>query len=199
MNALEVYLRQIPPGLNSRDVGLLVERFEPLHIPDHTFWLEPGQRHLHLGFVESGCIRYFLEVDGTEKTFFFFTERNVFADYRALIGERPSEVYLQAIEPTDLWIFPYRDLKALYDQYPAIERAGRMLIERMLISAENRLFSHIKDLPEQRYLELMHRQPELLQRIPQQYLASFLGVTPVSLSRIKRRVFERLRGSSDQG
>lgn len=197
MNALEKYLRQIPPGLNTRDVGLLADRFHSVHLPQHTFWIEPGQRPRHLAFVKEGCIRYFLKMEETEKTFFFFTENTIFADFRALIGEKPSEIYMEAIEPTELLVINYGEIKDLYDQYPAIERAGRMLVERYLISAETRLFSHIKDSPEHRYLEIMNQNPELLQRIPQQYLASYLGVTPVSLSRIKRRVVERSRHSSD--
>ena len=193
MNAFEKFLRSIPPGLNSRDVQLLSDRFKLITVSQGSHWLEAGEVPKQIAFVQKGCMRYYFKLEGGEKTVFFFTEKAMFSDYRALLKQEPSQVYIQALEDTELMVVNQHDLNELYNEYPTIERAGRMLIERLLISAETRLFVHITDSPEKRYLEILEKQPDLLQRVPQQHLASFLGVTPVSLSRIKSRIMERHR------
>lgn len=190
MNAFEKFLRGIPPGLNSRDIQLLSDRFKLTTVPQGSHWLEAGEVPKQIAFVQKGCMRYYFKLENGEKTIFFFIENAMFSDYRALLKQEPTHVYIQALEDTELMVVNRHDLNDLYNEYPTIEHAGRMLVERLLISAETRLFAHITESPEKRYLEILEKRPELLQRVPQQHLASFLGVTPVSLSRIKSRIME---------
>jgi CRP-like cAMP-binding protein len=142
-----------------------------------------------LGFVLDGSLRqYYVTSDGDERTTYFFFENALVGGYVSLVGKKPSPVCIEAMEDALMLVFPYVVLETLYDRFAAWERFGRRLGEYLVIGLEERLVEHLMYSPEERYQRLLrsHR-TKILERVPQQYIASYLGITPVSLSRIRAR------------
>ena len=90
-----------------------------------------------------------------------------------------------------MFIIDYRDLEALYDKSTKFERVGRMILEYYIAFLQQRITSYLLDTPEERYRTLVNETPDLLNRVPLQYIASYIGVTPVSLSRIRKRILKK--------
>ena len=90
-----------------------------------------------------------------------------------------------------MFIIDYRDLEKLYDKSQKFERVGRLILEYYLAFLQLRITSYLLDTPEQRYMRLINETPDLLNRVPLQYIASYIGVTPVSLSRIRKRILKK--------
>jgi len=165
---------------------------------DH--WLQPGQAASHMAVVQQGAFRqYYITADGTEYTVYFSLEGSLVCAYSQYLQGQPCGFYLQALEPVKLQSLP---LAVLFQQealYPEVPQLARKLAEYVFINLESRLHGLLMLSPEDRYLRLLTHPPTCLlegappvwERIPQKYLASFLGITPVSLSRIRARVARR--------
>jgi len=144
-----------------------------------------------IGLIASGSVRYFHIKDGQDITGYFSFENEFVSSYKSFLTGLPGYTYIQALEDTKLVTFTRKDL----DQMLAnpmlaykIERFGRLVAEHYLCCYEDRMASFITQTPEERYMHLLNTGREILQRMPQHYIANFLGITPVSLSRIRRRV-----------
>lgn len=148
------------------------------------------------GFIISGSVRYFHVKDGDDITGYFSFENEFVSSYKSYLTGLPSLNYIQALEDTKLIIFTRKDM----DQMLAnpmlaykMERFGRQIAEHYLCCYEDRVVSFLTQTPEERYLQLLSTGKEVLQRMPQHYVANFLGITPVSLSRIRRRVMSPVK------
>jgi CRP-like cAMP-binding protein len=142
-----------------------------------------------VGFVIAGSLRqYYITPENDERTTYFFFEGALVGGYLSFVAKKPSLVAIEAMEDTHILTFPYSALEALYDLYPAWERFGRKIAEYLVLGLEERLVEHLMYSPEERYERLLtsHR-TKIIERVPQQYIASYLGITPVSLSRIRAR------------
>lgn len=160
---------------------------EYLSVPSKTILLEEGQVAENLYLIRKGCLRLFFYHEGKDITFQFFFEEDFVASFDSLYKRTPSIFYLESIEPTELIVIPREDLYDLINHdLPARQMYEEKLIDRF--HAYLQLFlSRIKNTPQQRYEELVKEYPTIIQRIPQHYIASYLGITPVSLSRIRNR------------
>jgi CRP/FNR family transcriptional regulator, anaerobic regulatory protein len=150
-----------------------------------------GEIFVHAGmaantvfFIEEGLCRLFYYKDDKEVTTWFAFENTTLATL-SFLAQTPNDEYLQALEPSTLIAVPYQDLQKLYMRYPAIERLGRVQLEQMALHLGQRLKSLQFYTAKERYHELLHAFPTLPQRVPQHYIASFLGITPETLSRIR--------------
>ena len=189
MESLKAFMQNQNPEFTSSDVEQIVELFETYEAESKTVILKAGRPAEYLYYLDSGLIRlYGINQDGEERTVFFFKENTLFTEVRSMVTREPAQFYLQALEHCLLYRAPIKGIYELYSRNKAVERGGLKLMEKLLISIEKRLFSFIFHSPEDRYKQLLEHNPELLLRVPQQYLATFLGITPVSLSRIKARV-----------
>ncbi len=157
--------------------------------------LSEGQICKYLYFIKKGCIRYFYIVDGEEKTGQFFFENGWYADLESFLTQEPTSLNIQALEPTELLLISREKLYLLYDQVPVFERFGRLLIEHSFIGLRNKNKSLTNLSPEEYYLKLIQDRPKVIQRVPLQYIASYLGIKPESLSRIRKRLFDNKRNS----
>lgn len=152
--------------------------------------LREGERSKDGYFVIKGCLRVYYVVEGEEKTTAFFTEMEGITPHSAASGQ-PSDYYIAAVEDSIVSV-GNSDLDAeMFARFPRFETLCRILSEQQL--AKNQLsFDRFKtSSPQQRYLDLMSQRPDLLQRVPQHQLASFLGITPQSLSRLRARLATR--------
>ena len=142
-------------------------------------------------FISKGCIRLFYDKDGEEYTGFFFTEGMIASSFDSFLNGQPSVQILETIEDCELLVISHDQLEALYESVPAVNILMRKLLEQRLINAQAIVSSFILDSPETRYLKIIEQNPQILQRIPQHKIASLLGITPVSLSRIRRRLMKK--------
>ncbi len=152
--------------------------------------LKEGQNSKESYFVLKGCIRSYYIIDGEEKTTAFYTEMDALTPY-CVTNKTPSDYYISCVEDTILTI-SNADMEAeINSKFPKFDIMCRKLSEELL-SKERINFDEFKtSSPEQRYLNLLQKRPDLIQRVPQHQLASYLGIKPQSLSRLKARIFEK--------
>lgn len=142
-----------------------------------------------IGLVLDGALRQFYTKDGDERTTYFFFEQQLTGAYMSCVTGRPSPVTIEALAPTTCVSFPYTVFHDLLETYPGWQRFGRLLAEYLMVALEERMVSLLLLSPEERYLALLEGpHKELLQRVPQHYIANYLGITPVSMSRIRNRI-----------
>jgi len=156
-------------------------------------FIEPGMVCNSISFIVAGSVRYYHIKDGEEITGYFCFENEFVSSYKSFLTRLPTLNYIQALEDTFLVNISYADMqKMLADPKLShkIDRFGRLVAEYYLICYEDRMQSFITQTPEERYLQLLNTGGDIIRRMPQHYIAHFLGVTPVSLSRISRRVLK---------
>lgn len=177
------------------------ERFEelsaflqPLKISKHDFFVRPGGVCQHIAFVISGVLRsYYVDERGEEISFLFhFSHQHLqhqfVSDYESVLTGIPSRLYIQALEESELLLLHKNDLEQLYREDAYWQQFGRIMNERVYLSAKKRVEDLLYFSPESRYRNLLAENPSFFQRIPQKFIASYLGITPQSLSRIRRRL-----------
>ncbi len=155
-----------------------------------TILLKEGQKSQDDYFVLKGCIRKYYIINGEEKTTAFFTEMEGLTPY-CVKYNTPSEYFISCVEDTILTVANPDMGVEINTKFPKFEIMCRMLSEELL--AKQRMdFDEFKtSSPEQRYLNLLQSRPELIQRVPQHQLASYLGIKPQSLSRLRARILEK--------
>jgi len=149
--------------------------------------LTHGQICDKLYFVNKGCLRLYYIADGVEITVWFSFENNSAIELSSFLSGKPTEYFIEAIEDSEFLSLNKSELLKLYVIYPEMEAIMRAFWEDVILNLLQRFTSLQKDSAEKRYLNLAN-QPKYLQRIPQKYLASYIGVTPTSLSRIRRNI-----------
>ena len=152
-----------------------------------TILLKEGQLSRDGYFVLKGCLRTFYVVDGNEKTTAFYTEMEGITPH-CVLSEQPSEYFIACVEDSILTVANPDMEVAMYEKFPKFESLCRVLSEELLAKAQYSLDQFKTLSPEERYANLVETRPDLLQRIPQHQLASFIGITPQSLSRLRARI-----------
>lgn len=180
-------------SINDTEWQALAPHLEVSTLKKKKNFAEPGKICSHIGLVVKGAVRYFHIKDGEEITGYFSFENELLSSYKSFLTRTPSGNYIQALEDTQMVTLSYKVMQQLYaDELigTKMERFGRLIAEHYLICYEDRVTAFITQTPEERYNKLLETGGEILQRIPQHYIANFLGITPVSLSRIRRRIMK---------
>ncbi|PIE87182.1 MAG: cyclic nucleotide-binding protein [Bacteroidetes bacterium] len=190
---MEQLIKHLQPyiSLNEQEIELLhnaVERRS--YAKNETIFTEGKVAH-DIYFVTHGCARLFYNVDGMDKTAFFYTEGQFICAGESYTYGVPAIENYQAVEETELLIFSKEKTEILLREVPRLEIIARIATENELITCQKVIASFVTKSAEERYIDLLNTQGELFQRVPQQYIASFLGVSPETLSRIKARVFKK--------
>ncbi len=146
-----------------------------------------GQIFNTMYFVLDGCVRLFYNNNGNEKTAFFYTKGKFFRAIESYQKEIPAKENYQAIEDTTLLLFHKNLVRQLIKQHLKFKHIAQLAVEDELVTAQNMISSFVTKSPEQRFLELFEHNSDLFRNINQHYIASYLGVTPESLSRIRKR------------
>jgi CRP-like cAMP-binding protein len=155
-----------------------------------TIILKEGQKSNESFFVLKGCIRKYYIIDSEEKTTAFYTEMDAITPH-CVISQTPSEYYISCVEDTILTISNSAMEAEVNSKFPKFEIMCRKLSEELLAKQQIDFDEFKTSSPEQRYLNLLEKRPDLLQRVPQHQLASYLGIKPQSLSRLRARIFEK--------
>jgi len=161
--------------------------FKRQKIPAKTTLLQEGQISKTAYFIEKGCLRTWLNDNGKDITLQFFFEGEGVSSIESFKTNQPSLYSIESIEPSIIRSISKKDFLFILDNSPTIKSEMDELMFKRLILYQQLFLSRIKDNPQKRYEELLKQRPDVLQRVPQHYIASYLGITPVSLSRIRNK------------
>lgn len=167
---------------------------ERIEVPTKTILLEEGKISRHYYFVEKGCVRASLNKQGDDKTVQFFFEKEGLTSLESFLKNTPSLFKIETIEPSVIYLLHKTKVNALMDELREVPGFSdvilNILAERQM-HYMNEFVSFIRDTPEERYQKLLAERPHIVQRVPQHYIASYLGVTRVHLSRIKSALLKK--------
>lgn len=164
---------------------LLVKRY----IKKKHVLIERGEVSRYVYFVLNGSVRsYTLDQSGVEHVMQLAFEGHWITDLSSFITQNPGEMSIEVIEDTEVLLLAHHDLQLLFEEIPALEKFFRKLYERAYVSLQKRVTNRESVSAKERYLELIALQPHIAQRIPLIYIASYLGITPESLSRIRNSI-----------
>ena len=153
--------------------------------------LEEGEVATESYFNIKGCVRSYHIIDGDERTTAFFVEGDAISSHTSYLNQTPASHYLACVEDCTLAVLSYENDQELFRLIPELGNLCRVNMEQEFGKQQEVLANYLTKNPEERYLLLMETKPELLQRVPQYHLASFIGVQPESLSRIRKRLAKR--------
>lgn len=160
---------------------------EIIAVPAKTILLEAGRTADKLFVVRSGCIRQWYNANGKDVTCQFFFEDTLVLSVESFINSVPSEYTLETMLPSEIYVIKGEDIQEWLRNNPeAMADMAKFALERM-IHYSKLFLSRIKETPQERYDALVKEHPEIISRIPQHHIATYLGISPVSLSRIRGR------------
>ena len=177
--------------LSDAETHAIAESMVVKTFPKGTVLLREGQVSTECYFVMEGCVRQYYLIDGEEKTDRFFTEEQWVVSMNSFLQQVPATHYWVCCEETTLVVGTEQKENDLYERFPRFETISRTVMSAMLAEQQTLMASYLTDSPEQRYLKLLESRPDLFQRVPQYQLASYIGVKPESLSRIRKRILEK--------
>ncbi len=177
--------------LTHDELKLIDVYFEVINLRKKEFLLQDGKICPFIGFISDGTIRHFHIKDGLEKTCDISFENSWVTDFQSFTHDTPCIMNLQAMEKTTVFLIRKENLYKLYSESNKFETFGRLMAEQVAQRATAIAMSLSADKPEERFQNLLSKQPNLFQRVPQKYIANFLGVSPESLSRIRSRILSR--------
>ncbi len=172
---------------DEKEIDTVIERSTLKLVPAKTQLFMAGQPFLKLWYIEKGMVRAYRIVEGKDFTFFFFPARNFASDYQSFLTEQESPLFFESLTEVQYREFSKSTIQYLYKSNPRYEHLGRIMAERAYLSATDRLKQFQTEPLEERYRKLLQQAPELFQQIPQYHIASYLGVSPQSLSRIRSK------------
>ena len=184
---LLAFLRQFP-SLTPDEVQLLSDTIKVQFFKKGTILVHEGTVCNKCHFVLKGCLRQYFILDGVEKTTQFYTEGQAAALFTSLSTQIKTESYLACVEDSILIIGDPNEANEMYEKLPKLTQITRAMMEQGLGKMQDAFSLFVASSPEERYLNVLKNNPNLLQRVPQHQLASYLGVTPESLSRIRKRI-----------
>lgn len=182
--------RRLAP-VSPAEEQFIMERFSGLSVPAKSHLSREGEVAKEVYFVVKGCVRVYIPTeDGKDITCYFAAEGEFASNYESFVSGKPSDYAVQALEDCELLAIDRMGMQELYTHTTNGERIGRLIAEYLFVETMNRLTSFYKETPEDRYRQFMQERPHLIHRLPQHYIAEYIGVRPQSLSRIKRRALE---------
>ena len=172
--------------LNEEEEVLVLSKHRPVKLKRREHLVKQGTVARDLAFVMEGCLRaYALDDNGFEHILQFAPAGWWISDMSSVISRRESLLNVDAIKPSEVLLLSREDQLSLFDEVPKLERYFRVLTENGLVSSRMRLFENLSLTARQRYQRLCQTYPNLINEIPQKYIASFIGVTPEFLSKIR--------------
>jgi CRP-like cAMP-binding protein len=187
MTELYKYLNYISP-LQDQTWERVKEIFFETSLKKGEYFIREGQIAKKIGFLTKGIIRaFYRNAEGTEYNKHFFTVNSIVGGYSSLITASPNKINQQALTDCDLLVAKYADVTRLYDKFSDFERIGRKLAEFYFVEKEQREVEIVLLDADKRYAIFQQTYPQLEQLIPQYHIASYLGITPTQLSRIRRK------------
>lgn len=167
----------------------IVAAFRPLHLSRNEHWISEGQYCHHIAFVASGKLRvHYTDDAGNDITCYFVVDQQFIASFTSFLTKTPTVEHISAIEPAILYVIHRDELEQLSEAIPRLHAWRRIIAENLFIVMEKRIAMLQSQTAHQRYENMLKENPGLLLSVPLQYTASFLGITPQHLSRLRKQV-----------
>lgn len=170
------------------DWDLLVSKCHKEHYPKKSLILKQGQIENHLSFIEEGICRLFVPKENNDITIKFFFENSYVIGFDSFLQRSPARYNIEALTDVVIWRIAYEDLQELYQTSLSANFFARRAVEGVYLEKLEREFSLLTFSAEEKYLHLLQNYPHLIQKIPLKYLASYIGIAPQSLSRIRKQI-----------
>lgn len=191
MKAALHYLTGISP-LSQESIQALSKLFRPVHLHAGEFFIEEGKYAKEIGFLESGVVRaFFVNAEGKEYNKQFFMGPALIGAYTSLLTQQKNRIAQQALTTCKIWKVPYHEIELLYAKFHDIERLGRKIAEYYFLEKEKKELQMALLDAEKRYLILRKEFPSLEMKIPQYHIASYLGISPTQLSRVRKKLSQK--------
>jgi CRP-like cAMP-binding protein len=183
------YLKTIAE-VDERDWLLFSSFLKKRELRKKTTFLHKGEIEDCISFIEKGRVRFFIPREDEEKeiTFGFSFQGEFVSAYDSFLTRTPSSYQIETLEATTLWSITYAELQKVYAITKVGNTLGRYISERLFLIKSRREQSLLNETSEQRYLNLFKERPNVMKQIPLKYIASYIGVTPQALSRIRKRI-----------
>lgn len=175
-------------ALTDEDWQLFLSKLVRQQFPKKALLLKAGQTERHLSFIEKGIIRFFIPGEENGLTFAFVFDNAFVSAYDSFLTQTPSTYHVETLSETILWRLNYNDLQFIYKETQTGNLIGRFASEELFLKKAKRELSLLNETAEQRYLNLFTEQSHLIKYIPLKYIASYIGITPQALSRIRKRI-----------
>ncbi|RFS17028.1 Crp/Fnr family transcriptional regulator [Emticicia sp. C21] len=191
MQALIDHFKQILP-LDDDELALLDGRVNARKIKRKQMILQEGFVCKHYTFVVEGCFKmYGVDDKGYEHNIQFAAEGDWIADIGSFHSKKPSKLFIEAIEPAEILQIEIKDLYFLYNNIAKLNRIFKVIIENKFVELQNRVLQNFSSTAEQRYLSFLEQYPNLANRLPNTQIASYLGITPEFLSKIRKDLMKK--------
>lgn len=188
MDQIKDFITSIAP-ISDNDISFFINKMEKLYLKKKVSLLKQGEVENYLYFVAEGSVRFFIPKDENDLTFGFVFENEFASSYDSFLSQTPSAYGLETMSDTLIYKISYENLQAVYASTKLGNLIGRKMAEQLFLRKAKRELSLILQTAEERYLDLFRQRPRLLQEVPLKYIASYIGVTPQALSRIRKRIF----------
>ena len=186
MQALIEHLQKFVP-FSEEEWDLIAGKAQKSSIKRRQKILQEGDICKHYSFVLGGCFRmYGIDDKGYEHNIQFASESDWIADIGSFYAKKPSKLYIEAIEPSSILQIEQQDLYALYTKIPKLSIAFKVIIENKYVELQNRVLQNFCSTTQQRYLSFLEQYPHLSNRLPNTQSASYMGITPEFLSKIRK-------------
>lgn len=186
MQTLIKYFEKI--GFKENDLTEFLNCIKTREFDANELILSEGQTENYLSFIDSGIVRYYAVSNNKEITFDFAFENTFYCAYDSFYSRNKTEIYIQTITDCKLYSISFDNLAMLYTKCETAKTLGRIATEYLLSKKVKRELDLLIKTPQQRYESLFTEQPKLIQLIPQKHIASYIGVVPETLSRIRKRI-----------
>jgi CRP-like cAMP-binding protein len=183
LNAIRHYI-----PLSSDDEAIISSLFRVVKLQKGQHLLQAGNICKNIFFIGEGLVRYYAITDGEERTSYFNKEGEFVCDYASFLPQAPSTINIQALEASTVYFISHSNMQLFYERVKYGDRFGRRALEDVYVNLIHQVNSLYNDPPEIRYQLFLSKYPDTGQRIPQYYIASYVGIKPQSLSRIRKRM-----------
>ncbi|CAL2083210.1 Crp/Fnr family transcriptional regulator [Tenacibaculum sp. 190524A05c] len=188
MKELFTYINNISP-ISENTFQELAQLFKPIQLKKNEFFVRDGEYAQHIGFLKKGIVRaFFLNQEGKEYTKQFFMDSSIIGAYTSLLTKKPNKIAQQALTDCEILIANFNEIEERYSKFHDLERLGRKIAEYYFLEKEQKELEMALLDADKRYLILREKFPTIETIIPQYHIASYLGISPTQLSRIRRKL-----------
>ena len=178
-------------ALTDEDFALLASKIVVRNFDKHTQLLQPGEIERYMNFVAKGLVRMYFYKGRTEVVTVLARERELVSASASFLSGEPSNYFAETLEPTTLLSITREDLEQVYRASPRVERLGRLMTTQFVLVKEEWEQEYMRLDTRERFIRFVERDPELIRRVPQKYLASYLNMKPETFSRLKHLLKKR--------